>query len=301
MIFNIQKCSVHDGDGLRTLVFFKGCPLGCKWCANPESQSFQQEIMESSAKCIGCMRCVKECPEKAVVLTEAGPTIDRKSCVKCFHCTEICYAGAKYVTGKAYTVEELFKEIEKDRMFYSMSSGGVTFSGGEPLVQAEFLTQIAKKCHEEGIHVMLESCGYAEYEKFKTVLPFIDAMFMDLKHIDTEIHRRLTGRGNQLILDNIRKISEFGVPITIRTPIIPGYNDEKLNITGIAEFIKAIPNVREYELLAYHNLGESKYKALGRGYALHDVRPPSEEEMDSLVATAEEVLKGSGKHCFYIK
>ena len=110
MIFNIQKCSVHDGDGLRTLVFFKGCPLGCKWCANPESQSFQQEIMESSAKCIGCMRCVKECPEKAVVLTEAGPTIDRKSCVKCFHCTEICYAGAKYVTGKAYTVEELFKE-----------------------------------------------------------------------------------------------------------------------------------------------------------------------------------------------
>ena len=187
MIFNIQKCSVHDGDGLRTLVFFKGCPLGCKWCANPESQSFQQEIMESSAKCIGCMRCVKECPEKAVVLTEAGPTIDRKSCVKCFHCTEICYAGAKYVTGKAYTVRNFLKRLRRTECSILCRRECYLFGGSS--VQAEFLTQIAKKCHEEGIHVMLESCGYAEYEKFKTVLPFIDAMFMDLKHIDTEIHR----------------------------------------------------------------------------------------------------------------
>lgn len=301
MIFNIQKCSVHDGSGLRSLVFFKGCSLSCKWCANPESQSFQPEIMESTAKCIGCLRCQKECPNNAIALTEQGPLIQREQCAKCFHCTDICYAGAKYVTGETYTVEELFHKIEKDRMFFTMSGGGVTFSGGEPFAQPKLLTQIAKKCHDEGIHVMLESCGYADYESFRSALPYIDAMFMDIKHIDSDLHRELTGKGNKLILENIQKIADFGIPITIRTPIVPGYNDSEANVTGIAEFIKAIPNIRGYELLSYHNLGESKYRALGRSYPLTGVSSPSKEQMDALTAAANRVLEGSQKTCFYLE
>ena len=300
MIFNIQKCSIHDGEGMRTLVFFKGCGLRCRWCANPESQLFTPEIMESHTKCIGCMDCIQACPYDAIVLTEDGGKIDRDKCTKCFKCTDHCYAGAKYVTGQDYEVEELFHEIEKDRMFYSMSGGGVTFSGGEPLSQPEFLTKIAKRCREEGIHVMLESCGFANYEKFKTVLPYINAMFMDIKHIDPERHKELTGQDNVLILENIRKIAEFGIPITARTPVIPGYNAEESNIRGIAEFIKTVPNIKDYELLAYHNLGESKYRALGRDYELHDVETPSREYMNHLVDAANDVLKGSGKTCFYI-
>jgi len=299
MIFNIQKCSIHDGGGLRTLVFFKGCPLKCLWCANPESQSFQPEIMESANKCIGCLRCRRECPAGAIRLTESGPRIDRALCRSCFRCTEVCYAGAKYVTGRDYTTDELFQEIEKDRMFYSLSGGGVTFSGGEPLAQGAELTQIARRCRENGIQVMLESCGYAQYDSFQSALPYINAMFLDLKHIDPAVHEKLTGRDNRLILENIRKISDFGIPITVRTPVVPGCTDSQENIAGIAKFLRSISGVREYELLAYHALGEPKYRALGREYPLHGLEPPSRETMDALADTANRVLEGSGKRCFY--
>ena len=299
MIFNIQKCSIHDGSGLRTLVFFKGCPLSCTWCANPESQSFQPEIMESVNKCIGCLRCQKECPAGAIHLNEAGPRIDRSNCQSCFHCTDICYAGAKYVAGKDYTPEELFQQIQKDRIFYSMSGGGVTFSGGEPLCHPVFLLEIAKLCRENGIHVMLESCGHADYGSFAPVLPYVNAMFMDIKHINPEIHRQLTGQDNRRILENVRRIAEFGIPLTIRTPVVPGYTDDPANIRGIAAFIRDIPNVREYELLAYHSLGESKYRALGRDYPLHSLTPPTKEAMYALVDAANQVLTSSGKRCFY--
>ena len=233
---------------------------------------------------------------------EGYPRIDRTACQKCFHCTEICYAGSKYIVGREPSVDDLFREIEKDRVFFTKSGGGVTFSGGEPLAQPELLHDIAKRCHEGGIHVMLESCGHANYEMFAPALPYIDAMYFDVKHIDPEIHRQLTGADNRLILENLHKIAAFGVPIIVRTPVIPGYNDSDENIMGIAEMLRSIGRVESYELLAYHKLGESKYHALGRTYPVAEgTEPPSLERMRELVAKANSVLAGSGKTCFYVE
>lgn len=301
MLFNIQKCSVHDGCGLRTLVFFKGCPLRCLWCANPESQSFKPQIMESPAKCIGCGACIRTCPEGAITMSPEGYTIDRGKCTSCFRCADRCYAEAKYVMGKEYTIDELLKEIKKDKLFYDQKGGGVTFSGGEPLCQPEYLTEITRACHRSGIHVMLESCAMGEFSAFKSALPYIDAMFVDIKHIDTKIHKQLTGSGNEIILKNIAAISDFGIPLTVRTPIIPGLNDSIENIRGIARFIKTLKTVKEYELLPYHKLGVNKYRALGRAYQLDEIQPPAGSEMENLVREANAVLNDTGIECFYTK
>lgn len=299
MIFDIQKCSIHDGNGLRTLVFFKGCPLQCLWCANPESQSFNQEVMEAPLKCIGCEKCVKSCPKHIIKLTEDGYRADRGRCSQCQKCTEKCFAGARYIAGRAYDIEELFKEINKDYMFYSMYGGGVTFSGGEPLMQPEYLTQIAKKCKENRINTAIESCGLGDYEKFKEALPYIDYAFLDIKHIDSEIHKQFTGVGNKEIMHNVELIAATGIPITIRTPVVPGYTDSNENIIGIAEYIRRFPSVESLELLKYHQLGVPKYKALGRPYPLAGVMPPQDNKMRELVRLANKILEGSGKQCFY--
>lgn len=299
MIFNIQKCSIHDGDGLRTLVFFKGCPLRCPWCSNPESQSYDYDIIVHPSKCIRCGLCIKRCPQKAIGL---DGSINRDLCIKgCTICTDICYAEAKRIVGKEYSIDELYEEIRKDKIFYDMSGGGVTFSGGEPLTYGKYLEQIALKCKQNRINVCVESCGYSAFEKFQRALPYIDAMFIDIKLIDSEEHKEVTGVGNKLILDNIKNISEYGIPITIRTPIIPGYTNSPKNIMGIAEFITMLPTVKEYELLIYHNFGESKYGALGKEYSLKGTEPPSDEEMLKLVELANSILRGYGKQCFYMK
>ena len=298
MIFNIQKCSIHDGAGLRTLVFFKGCPLRCLWCANPESQSYKAEIMEFPSKCIGCGFCRKEC--KVGAIKEDG-RIDRAACTGCFKCVDACYAESRKIAGEEYTVDELFKEIDKDRLFYETRGGGVTFSGGEPLTQPEYLAEIAARCKKSNISVNIESCGYGKYDEFKKALPYIDAMFMDIKQIDSGKHKEMTGFGNELILDNIKKISEFGVPITIRTPVVPGYTDSPDNIEGIAKFICDLPSVSEYELLPYHRLGESKYAALGRDYLLKGLEPPADQQMNDFVSAANRILKARNKKCFWTK
>lgn len=298
MIFNIQKCSIHDGSGLRTLVFFKGCPLHCLWCSNPESQSRKPEIMESPNRCIGCGACKDVCPAAAI---SEERRIERGMCTQCFKCADRCYAGSKRVAGNEYSVEELYAEIEKDRPFYSLYGGGVTFSGGEPFAHAGYLKEIAKKCRDNGINVVVESCGQAAYEEFEEALPFIDALFMDIKHIDAEAHKILTGADNARILENARRISRVGVPVTVRTPVVPGYTDTRENIEGVAAFVAGLPAVQEYELLAYHNFGESKYAALGIPYELKAVLPPSDEEMVRLVKCANRILRPCGKECFYIK
>lgn len=298
MIFNIQKCSIHDGDGLRTLVFFKGCPLRCQWCANPESQSYQREIMESPLRCIGCGACRPVCPEGAI---GGDGRIDRNRCTNCFRCIDVCYAESKRIAGREYTVEELYHEIEKDRSFYSRYGGGVTFSGGEPLTHGAYLKEIAKKCHDNRIHVVVESCGHARYEEFEDALPYIDAMFMDLKHIDPDRHRELTGADNTLILANIRRIAESGIPITLRTPVIPGLTDDVENIRGIAGFAAEVPGITAYELLAYHDFGKPKYRSLGRPYALEAVKPPEDDTMNELVRCANQILNETGKECFWTK
>lgn len=299
MIFNIQKCSIHDGSGLRTLVFFKGCPLRCPWCANPESQSYECDIVEYLSKCIGCGMCRKRCPVSAI--GEDG-RIDRERCLKnCTACTDICYAEARRNVGKTYSIDELFEEIKKDKVFYDIKGGGVTFSGGEPLTHGKYLEQIARKCRENRINVCVESCGCSKFESFEGALPYIDAMFLDIKLIDSEKHKEITGFGNEQILENIRRISEYGIPITIRTPVVPGYTDSPENIAGIARFVSTLPSVSEYELLVYHNLGESKYGALGRDYALKGVTPPAEKEMRALTKLANDILRPYHKSCFFMK
>lgn len=299
MVFNIQKCSIHDGAGLRTLVFFKGCPLRCPWCANPESQSYERDIVEYLSKCIGCGMCRKLCPVSAI--GEDG-RIDRERCLEgCEACTDICYAEARRNVGKTYSVSELFEEIKKDKVFYDIKGGGVTFSGGEPLTHGAYLEKIARKCRENRINVCVESCGHSRFESFEGALPYIDAMFMDIKLIDSEKHREVTGFGNELILENIRRISEYGIPLTIRTPVVPGYTDSPENIAGISRFVADLPSVSEYELLVYHNLGESKYGALGRSYALKGTKPPAEEEMRALTKLANGILRPRNKSCFFMK
>ena len=299
MIFNIQRCSNKDGYGLRTTVFFKGCPLFCKWCANPESQSFKAEVMESTNRCIGCMACVSACTSSAINLIDGFPKIDRKLCDSCHECVKICYASAKRIVGDEYSPKELFDEIKKDKVFFLKSGGGVTFSGGEPLAQPDFLYEVAKLCHNSGIHVMLESCGYGEFEKFEKALEYVDAMYFDVKHIDPIKHKQITGYSNELILENLHKIAAKGIHVIVRTPVIPGYTDQDENIKGIAKEIRDIPNVIEYELLAYHNLGESKYNALGRKYHLTGTDTPSKERMFALSEVANKVFEGE-KKCFYL-
>lgn len=298
MIFNIQKCSIHDGYGLRTLVFFKGCLLKCKWCANPESQSYKTEIMEFPMRCVGCGLCREVCAKKAI---EIDGSINRGICNNCNKCTDICYAESKSIVGKEYTIEELYREIEKDKPFYEIYGGGVTFSGGEPFTQGKYLKDILKMCKEKSIHTTIESCGYAEYEGFKEALEYIDDIFIDIKHIDEKKHIEITGKSNKLIFENIKKITKHNIPITIRTPIVPGYTDEIENIKGIAEFICKLEMIKEYELLPYHNLGESKYKALGRKYELADVKIPTDEHIRELVRKANKILNEYNKECYWMK
>lgn len=301
MIFDIQRCSIHDGAGLRTLVFFKGCPLRCPWCANPESQSYEKELMETPVKCIGCEKCVKVCPKQGIALTEDGYKTKREMCIHCYQCVDHCYSNARHLTGVEYGIDELYNEINKDRVFYSMYGGGVTFSGGEPLTQPEYLAKIAEKCKKGRINVAIESCGFGDFEAFKIALPYIDYCFFDIKCIDSKEHKAITGVGNERILENLKRIADANIPITVRTPVVPGYTDAMENIVGIARFIRDIPAVKEYELLKYHELGLPKYKALNRAYPLQGIEPPSEEQMKALVNAANQVLAGTNKTCFVTK
>lgn len=247
------------------------------------------------------MACIKVCPRSAIGLQKDGPRIERELCINCFKCSDRCYAASKEPVGKDYDIEELYKMIDRDRVFYEIKGGGVTFSGGEPLTHPQYLTEIARICHERGIDVAIESCGVGNYDEFKHALPYINSAFLDIKHINSERHKEITGSGNKLILHNIKRIAEADINITIRTPIIPGRNDSRDNLIGIAEFLLTIPAVKEYELLAYHPFGVGKYEALGREYPLQGLEPPSDEQMRELVKCVNNVFKGHDKVCFYTK
>lgn len=298
MIFDIQRCSIHDGAGLRTLVFFKGCPLRCPWCANPESQSYEKELMETPVKCIGCERCINICPEHAISLTADGYKTNRAECIHCYQCVDGCFSNARHLTGMEYEVDTLYKEICKDRIFYSMYGGGVTFSGGEPLTQPEYLAEIAGKCRKGRINTAIETCGFGDFEQFKSALPYIDYVFFDIKCMDSKTHKQITGVGNEVILENLKHIADADIPITVRTPIVPGYTDTLENVVGIADLIKAIPAVKEYELLKYHELGVPKYKALNRDYPVQSTEVLADDKMKKLVIAANQQLAGTNKRCF---
>ncbi|MBM3239715.1 glycyl-radical enzyme activating protein [Candidatus Poribacteria bacterium] len=283
LVFNIQKFAVHDGPGIRTTVFLKGCPLHCWWCHNPESIKGRKELVLFDNKCIGCGECFKVCPNKAhEVLPDGKRVYHKEICVLCGKCTDICYAEALVMEGKEMTVEEVMVELRKDIPFYENSNGGITLSGGEPLFQHEFTLAILKQCKSEGLHTALDTSGQVPWRVYERVLPYVDLVLYDLKHIDSVTHRKYTGASNELILDNLVKISEYGVPIEIRVPIIPGINDAKKDIVGAAMFLNTLKNIILVDLLPYHRLGEAKYSRLGEKYKLEGLQPPSKEHINEI-------------------
>jgi len=287
LIFNIQRFSTKDGPGIRTTAFFKGCPLRCAWCHNPEGISSQPELIWYEVRCIGARDCLTACPTDALELTPQGMRIDRERCTACGACAEACPAGALEVVGREWTLEDLFGEVRKDEIFYDTSGGGVTLSGGEPMHQADFAPALARLCHEAGIHVVLDTCGAIPWERYERTLPWVDLVLYDLKIFDATRHRAATGAGNHLILENARRIAAAGKPMWIRTPVIPGYTADADNIAAIGDFIAAeLPTVERWDLLAYTHLGQPKYQRLGRPYALEGVPLLTRAEMDALYTVA---------------
>ena len=285
--FNVQRFSTEDGPGIRTTVFFKGCPLRCAWCHNPEGLSPRPELMWYDVRCIGARDCLSACPVDALELTSQGMRIDRERCTACGACVEACPAGALEVIGREWTPEELFTEVDKDTVFYETSGGGVTLSGGEPMRQADFVLVLARLCREAGIHVALDTCGAVPWERYQQVLPLVDLVLYDLKIFDADCHQASTGVDNCTILENARRIAATGTPMWIRTPLIPGYTADAANVAALGDFIAAeLPTVERWDLLAYTNLGQPKYHRLDRLYTLEGVPLLTRAEMEALHAVA---------------
>jgi len=269
LVFNIQKFSMQDGPGIRTTVFLKGCPLCCAWCHNPEGLRRAAELVWYDVRCIGTRDCLRVCQEDALSLTDEGIRIDRTRCTACGRCAKACPAAALELIGRDWTVDDLLAEILKDAVFYETSGGGVTFSGGEPMLHADFLVELLPRCKAAGLHVALDTCGVVPWSEYERVLPFVDLLLLDLKIMDPEQHRAATGVSNEPIVANARRFSECGLPMWIRTPIIPGFTDTPQNLGAIAAFIHdMLPAVDRWYFLAYTNLGRPKYKRLGLGYPL---------------------------------
>lgn len=290
-VFDIQSYCIHDGPGIRSTVFVKGCPLRCRWCQNPESQSAEPQLMYYTDKCVSCGACAGACPQGAVGWTPGEkPKTDRALCTACGACVDACMPRAREITGRTMTVAEAIKQVLNDRLFLEGSGGGMTVSGGEPLMQPIFTAALLEAAHDEGLSTAIETCNFASREVIDKVYRHVDLGLCDIKHMDSQTHRRITGVPNEAILDNIRHIhNELKIPVRIRFPVVPGYNGELENVAATAKFIarelgKDVP----LHLLPYHRLGESKGQSLEReDYALH-VEPPSDEYMSVRKAVAEE-------------
>ena len=258
-IFNIQHFSVHDGPGVRTVVFFKGCSLHCRWCHNPESIHAAKEILLYPDRCIGCMACREVCPVGAQVFDETGHWIDRSKCIHCFKCCEECYADALVSVGEWRDTDSILKEILENKGYFDQSKGGVTFSGGECMLQPDALTQLLKDCQAAGVHTAVDTAGNVPWESFEQVLPYTDLFLYDIKAMDSDVHKTCTGVGNERILENFTRLADLGANIFVRYPYIPGMNDDQAE--KIAGFLSRWQQI-EAELLPYHKLGNSKYRAL---------------------------------------
>lgn len=285
-IFDIQRYSINDGPGIRTTVFLKGCPLGCLWCDNPESQVKMPELLYLPSLCINCQRCVAACPNGATTVGTNGLIqIDRNLCQVCGSCVEVCLTGARVIVGELKTVEEVFQVVSKDTLFYRNSGGGMTTSGGEPTHQPEFLKALLSRCQEAGLHTALDTCGLVEWQILEEILEHVELVLFDLKHMDTEMHRNLTGVGNEIILENLERTTKHKL-VVVRVPLIPGYTDSKTNIEASGQFLSRIGASR-VDVVPYHQLGVGKYERLGKKYTLRDVETISDERTEECIQILE--------------
>ncbi len=283
-IFDIKKFALHDGPGIRTTVFCKGCPLRCVWCHNPESMALGAELSFLVDKCIGCGACIDTCPNDAMRIDKGARTCDRQLCVRCGKCVDGCFAGALEMIGRQVSVEDIMAEVRKDATFYRTSGGGVTISGGEPLMQNEFTTAILRQCRAEGFHTALDTSGQGSWESLQAAAAHADLVLYDLKVIDPGAHKAHTGIDNELILANLRRLCQLGSPVEIRMPIVPGMNDSPGDIDAAGELISSLDNISGVRLLAYHRLAAAKYERLGRANPAGDLKSP---DADHLAKIAE--------------
>ncbi len=285
LTFDIKRYAINDGPGIRVCVFLKGCPLNCHWCHNPESISAKVQKLFTKSKCIGCGECVKVCPSEACKLTKEGIITVSELCNLCGKCAEVCPTLATEMSGQMQSVAELLEIIEKERPFFDQSGGGVTFSGGEPLLYPEFLCEILDACGERGIHRCIDTAGLVKTEILLDVASRTDLFLFDLKHMDSEKHKQWTGVGNELILQNLQALAASGSAIQIRLPLIKGINADAENIKATATFIAALPGAKKStNLLPYHNIASGKDQKLGQKRDLSDMTEPSPEEVSAAVA-----------------
>lgn len=285
ILFNIQRFSTHDGPGIRTTVFFKGCPLKCRWCHNPESQSFKPEIMNNSERCVLCGKCVMVCPVGAPTIIGDRVKVDTNKCVGCRVCVEECLNCAMELAGEHRTVSSVMDVIRRDKTFYGESGGGVTFSGGECLSRPEPLLELLKACRRGGIHTAVDTCGYAPWETLESTMPYTNLYLYDIKCMDREKHLSLTGADNEIILNNLYRLKDGGGEIWLRLPLIDKVNSSEEDILPVLALAEEI-RPRRISLLPYHNTGNFKYTRLGR--EPEEFAPPPEETVNEIKRLFEE-------------
>ena len=293
IVLEIQRWSVSDGPGTRTVVFLKGCPLHCPWCANPESQSHQPQIGIFPARCVECRACSRECPVDVAIPAKEG-AYSNGICKQCGECIKVCHSGARAWLGEEMSAEELIEIVKRDMVFYRNSSGGVTFSGGEPLTRPDFLKSVIDGCQQLGIHTAIETCGFFSWGSASETVALADFVLFDIKHMDDQQHKEITGVSNKIIFENAKRIARLEIPMVIRIPVIPSVNDSQENIRTTARFVRDhLPGVIGIEMLPYHRLGLSKYASLGLEYQLDHIDPPDQAHM----AMLRDLISAEGVAC----
>jgi pyruvate formate lyase activating enzyme len=286
LVSHIQKYSLHDGPGIRTTIFFKGCPLQCAWCHNPENISAQPQVLVMKERCVRCGACRAVCPQNNASAPNGAPMDAPKPfhCLACGACVEACPTGARTLVGRRLGLQNLLQEILTDRIFYDDSKGGVTFSGGEPLAQSEFLQAALLECRRRGVHAAVDTCGLAARDTLLALAPLVDLFLYDLKFLDETRHREFCGASNRIILENLRALAETQAQIWVRVPVIPSVNDRTEELEALAGFVASLPAVRQVNLLPYHRTGMHKFERLAQAYRLPDLTPPSAGEMERAAA-----------------
>lgn len=278
IVFNIQRFSVNDGPGIRTTVFLKGCPLNCIWCHNPESQSILPQIMYREENCISCGKCVSVCKSNAHIMDKEKHLFLPKNCTNCMECAKVCFFAIEGVGNKVSPTDTI-NEVLKDRQYYENSGGGITLSGGEPLMQPEFCLEVLKIAKKNKLHTCIETCGYSKWNNILKISDYCDLFLYDIKLTDTDIHKKYTGVNNELILENLKKLDSIGKKIVLRCPIIPSINDNEAHFAKIAQIANSLKNVTAINILPYHSFGKVKYKKLGEEYLLDNLNNPDKEQV----------------------